>query len=58
MPHVSADCIDLLKQCLTYDPEKRITSEQILQHEYFRELVEAERQKDYQSTLYNSNYFC
>jgi len=51
MPHVSADCVDLLKQCLAYDPEKRITSEQILQHEYFRELVEAERQKDYQSTL-------
>jgi len=51
LPHVSADCIDLLKQLLTYDPEKRITADQVLQHDYFRELVEAERQKDFHSTI-------
>jgi len=49
--HVSADTVDLLKQLLAYDPEKRITSEQALQHEYFREMVETERQRDFQSTL-------
>jgi len=43
LPHCSPDCIDLLKQMLTYDPEKRITAEQVLQHDYFREFVEHER---------------
>jgi len=51
LPHVSADCIDLLKQMLTYDSEKRITAEQVLQHEYFKEVLETDRQKDFQSTL-------
>ena len=52
LPHVSAECIDLLKQLLIYDPEKRITAEQALQHDYFRDLVEAERQREFQSTMY------
>jgi len=43
LPHCSPDCIDLLKQLLTYDPEKRITAEQVLQHDYFREFVEHEK---------------
>jgi renal tumor antigen len=43
LPHCSADCIDLLKQLLTYDPDKRITAEQVLQHDYFREFVEHEK---------------
>jgi len=51
LPHVSPDCLDLLKQLLTYDPEKRIAAEQVLQHEYFREMVEAERHKEFQTTL-------
>jgi len=51
LPHVSAECIDLLKQLLIYDPEKRITAEQALQHDYFRDLVEAERQREFQSTI-------
>jgi len=51
LPHVSADCIDLLKQLLIYDPEKRISSDQILQHEYFRDMVEMEKQREFQSTL-------
>lgn len=31
------NCIDLLQKLLTYDPEKRITAEQALQHPYFFE---------------------
>jgi len=51
LSHVSPDCLDLLKQLLIYDPEKRITSEQVLQHEYFRDMVEMEKQREFQSTL-------
>lgn len=51
IPHVSPDCLDLLKQLLIYDPEKRMTASQALKHEYFRELVFAEQQKEFQSTL-------
>ncbi|MCO5565815.1 hypothetical protein L7F22_019490 [Adiantum nelumboides] len=31
------NCIDLLQKMLTYDPERRITAEQALQHPYFFE---------------------
>jgi len=51
LPHVTPDCLDLLKQMLIYDPEKRITAEQILHHEYFRDLLIADRQKEFQTTL-------
>jgi len=51
LSHCSPDCIDLLKQLLIYDPEKRITSEQVLQHEYFREMVEMEKQREFSNTL-------
>jgi len=56
LPHASADCIDLLKQLLTYDPERRITAEQVLKHEYFRELVEAERHTEFQTTLSSTRF--
>lgn len=51
LPHVTPDCLDLLKQMLIYDPEKRITAEQVLHHEYFRDLLIADRQKEFQTTL-------
>jgi len=51
LSHVSPDCLDLLKQMLIYDPERRITADQVLQHEYFRELVDQERQTDFYNTL-------
>jgi len=56
LPHASADCIDLLKQLLTYDPEKRITADLVLKHEYFRELVEAERHTEFQTTLSSTRF--
>ena len=31
--------IDLLMSLLTYDPEKRITAEEALQHDYFKSVV-------------------
>jgi len=51
LPHASRDCIDLLKLILTYDPEERITADQILRHDYFKELWEFDRQKEFQSSL-------
>jgi len=36
---------------LAYDPEERISAEQALRHEYFRDLLEADRQKEFQSSL-------
>jgi len=56
LAHVSPDCLDLLKQMLIYDPEKRITADQVLQHEYFRELVDQERQSDFYNTLYEIKF--
>lgn len=47
------DCIDLLKLLLAYDPEDRITAEQALRHEYFRELWEAEWHRDFTNSLYD-----
>ena len=51
LSHVHPDCLDLVKQTLIYDPEKRITAEQILHHRYFRDLMEAERHKEFQTTM-------
>lgn len=56
LAHVSPDCLDLLKQMLIYDPEKRITADQVLQHEYFRELVDQERQSDFYNTLNSARF--
>jgi renal tumor antigen len=49
--NTSKDCIDLLKMLLTYDPEERISADQILKHEYFKELWDHDRQKEFQSSL-------
>jgi len=51
LTHVTPDCVDLLKQTLAYDPEKRITSTQVLQHEYFKDLVAADKLKESQASL-------
>ena len=46
IPHASAECVDLMCKMLAYEPSKRITARQALQHAYFREL----REKDAQMT--------
>ena len=51
LAHVPKECVDLLKHILTYDPEERISAEEILQHEYFYDLYEADKQKEFQTTL-------
>jgi serine/threonine protein kinase len=38
IPNASEDFIDLLSQCLTLDPKKRPTIQQIRQHRYFSSL--------------------
>lgn len=51
LAHVSPECVDLLKQMLTYDPEHRISAEGILNHDYFKDVYEAERKRDFHSTM-------
>ena len=36
---MSRDAIDLIRKCLTYDPEVRLTVEEALKHPYIREFV-------------------
>jgi renal tumor antigen len=40
--HVSNECIDLIKNMLIYDANKRYTAKQCLSHVYFKDLVEQE----------------
>lgn len=42
LPNASKDCIDLLYKLLTYDPQKRITADEALKHEYFKEFHQLE----------------
>lgn len=42
LPNSSKDCIDLLYKLLTYDPLKRITADEALKHEYFKEFYQME----------------
>ena len=45
LPNVSTECIDLIQKMLVYDPEKRITAKQALNHSYFKDLYEQEQRK-------------
>lgn len=42
LTHASPDCINLIKQLLTYDPILRITAQQALKHEYFNDIYQQE----------------
>ncbi|KAL0583281.1 hypothetical protein ABG067_006782 [Albugo candida] len=35
IPHASSDAIDLMSKMLVYDPKKRLSARQVLQHAYF-----------------------
>jgi renal tumor antigen len=43
IPHASKECVHLLEMLLQYHPEKRCTAKQALQHDYFKDLREAEQ---------------
>jgi renal tumor antigen len=45
LPNASNECIDLIQKMLIYDPEKRITAKQALNHPYFKDLYEQEQRK-------------
>jgi calcium-dependent protein kinase len=42
---VSEEAIDLVKKCLTYDPEKRITAGEALDHAWFKKFAKGEKIK-------------
>ena len=42
LTHVSPKIVDLINKMLEYDPDKRLTAKQCLNHEYFKDLVEQE----------------
>jgi len=35
IPHASDDCLDLIGKMMEFDPDRRISVEEILQHPYF-----------------------
>lgn len=43
IPHISADCLDLMLKMLAYNPEDRISARQALKHAYFKDMRDAER---------------
>ena len=43
IPHISADCVELITKLLAYDPDDRISARQAVKHPYSRELREAEK---------------
>ena len=43
IPHVSADCQDLIMKMLAYNADERYTSSQVVKHVYFKELREQDQ---------------
>lgn len=42
---VSEEAIDLVKKCLTYDPDKRISASEALEHVWFKKFAKADKVK-------------
>jgi len=42
IPHVSAECVELITRLLAYNPDERMSARQALRHPYFRDLRAAE----------------
>ncbi|XP_006824841.1 MAPK/MAK/MRK overlapping kinase-like [Saccoglossus kowalevskii] len=43
LPHASKECMDLIYQLCTYDPDERISAKQAIRHPYFKDLRDAEK---------------
>ena len=43
IPHIAADCVDLIVKLLAYNPDERLSARQGLRHPWFRDLREAEK---------------
>lgn len=52
VPNASADCIDLIKKLLAYNPDDRLSARQALRHPYFKDLREAEKRSKLGAPLY------
>lgn len=61
VPRLDPEGVDLLRQMLEYDPQKRITAKRALQHPYFADLHEAEAREgaclDQPSALADRNLY-
>ncbi|KAJ3118533.1 hypothetical protein HDU96_000951 [Phlyctochytrium bullatum] len=54
IPNASSDALQLIGDMLTYDPQKRPTAQEALQHRWFRKLMEAHQA---QSTILNQTVY-
>lgn len=43
LPHISADCVEMIAKLLAYDPDDRMSARQAAKHAYFRDIREAEK---------------
>ncbi|XP_074651278.1 MAPK/MAK/MRK overlapping kinase-like isoform X2 [Tubulanus polymorphus] len=46
LPHASAECLELIYQLCSYDPDERISAKQALRHTYFKELRDVEKRQN------------
>lgn len=53
IPHVDERCVDLIEKLITYNPEKRPSSAEVLLHPYFVECREEEERKNASASVNN-----
>ncbi|EGR30417.1 protein kinase domain protein [Ichthyophthirius multifiliis] len=57
IPGASPDAINLIQECIKWDPHKRITTAKILQHPYFNNVELPEEIKQYNNLNNNNNNY-